>query len=218
MRRRSRDADRPGSKRVIGNVSAVLNAGGILVWHVGNDSTDHHDVTGHHSGLIEAAGLVYLDTIIWRKSGANYTIPRNAHIQRSGRYYPAFQWEGLLVFQKPGGPMPRMAREAVVYMAQHHTNVWDIPAVSGLVEKHGHPGPCPVELPYRCLLAYSQSDGRVFDPFAGSGTGLVACEKASRTGLAMERLPSYCDMILKRWEALTGGAAERVHVGREGNK
>ena len=104
--------------------------------------------------------------------------------------------------------MPKMTRDAIAYMADHHTNVWDIPAVSSPAEQRGHPGPCPVELPYRCLLAYTQPRGRVLDPFAGSGTSLIACEKSSRTALVVERMPSYCDMIVRRWEELTGGKAE----------
>jgi len=193
---------------VIENSISVLKPGGVFVWHVGNDSTNHHDVTADHSRLLGTAGLVYRDTIIWRKSAANYTVPRNGHIQRSGCCYPAFQWEALLVFQKAGGPMPRMTREAINYMACHHTNVWDIPPVSNSTEQQGHPGPCPVEIPYRCLLAYTPAGARLFDPFAGSGTSLVACEKSGRVALAVERIPAYCDMIVRRWEALTGGKAE----------
>jgi DNA modification methylase len=199
--------------RVVENVSALLRPGGIIVWHVGNDSTHHHDVMARHSQMLNDAGLLYLDTIIWRKPGANYTIPRNTHIQRSGCYYPAFQWEALLVFQKPGGPMPKMTRESVAYMAEHHTNVWDIPTVSNPIEQQGHPGPCPVELPYRCLMAYTAPDSLVLDPFAGSGTSLIACEKSSRSGFMAERIPSYCHMIVRRWEDLTGNKAELERVG-----
>jgi len=212
------DAYTDDMARVIGSTSARLKAGGIFVWHVGNDSTNHHDVTAHHSRLLESAGLVYIDTIIWRKSSANYTIPRNAHIQRSGRYYPAFQWEALLVYQKPGGPMPKMTRKAIEYMTDYHTNVWDIPPVSNPAEQRGHPGSCPVELPYRCLLAYTRPNERMFDPFAGSGTSLIACEKSSRVALVVERIPAYCDMIVSRWETLTGGVAERVPTDRRGNE
>lgn len=195
---------------VIENCVSTLRPGGILVWHVDNDSTHHHDVVSQQSVLLEASGLVYFDTIIWQKTAANYAIPRNSHIRRNRCYYPAFQWEALLVFQRPGGPMPRMTREAAEYMSLHHTNVWEIAAVTNLHDRHGHPGPCPVELPYRSLLAYSRPDDLVLDPFAGSGTSLIACEKAHRRARVMERIPRYCDIIVKRWEQLSGKRAELI--------
>jgi DNA modification methylase len=196
--------------QVIANCLSVLKPGGILVWHVGNDSSHHHDTVARQSALLEASGLIYSDTIIWRKTAANYAIPRNSHIQRNHCYYPAFQWEALLVFQRPGGQMPRMTRDAAEYMARHHTNVWDIAAISHPLERHGHPGPCPVELPYRCFLAYSRPGALVLDPFAGSGTSLMACEKTHRKARVIERIPRYCDIIVKRWEQLTGKKAERI--------
>ena len=41
-------------------------------------------------------------------------------------------------------------------------------------------GVCPVEIPYRSIQAYSGSDASIFEPFGGSGTTLIAAEKASR--------------------------------------
>ena len=52
--------------------------------------------------------------------------------------------------------------------------------------------------------------GSVFEPFGGSGTTLIAAEKASRTAYVMERNPAYCDAIVRRWETLTGGNGIRI--------
>ena len=46
--------------------------------------------------------------------------------------------------------------------------------------------------------------------FAGSGTTLIACEKTSRIARLMELDPRYVDVIIARWEALTGKKAERI--------
>ena len=194
--------------KVMANCREVLENGGVLVWNIANECSSHRDHTSHHSTLLEQAGLRYLDTIVWAKRGANYAIPRNFHIRRNHCYFPALQWEGLLVFQKPGN-MPKMTLEGAEYMSKYHTNVWDVPAVTNQLETYGHPAVCPVEIPYRCLQAYTGSDAGVLEPFGGSGTTLIAAEKASRRAFVMERNPAYCDLIVQRWEDLTGGTAQR---------
>ena len=51
--------------------------------------------------------------------------------------------------------------------------------------------------------------GTIFDPFLGSGTTLIAAEQLDRTCYGMEISPAYCDVIVKRWETLTGEKAKR---------
>jgi len=48
----------------------------------------------------------------------------------------------------------------------------------------------------------------LFEPFCGSGSTLIACEKTGRRCNAMELDPKYCDVIVKRWEDFTGKKAE----------
>jgi DNA modification methylase len=145
-----------------------------------------------------------------KKTGANYAIPRNFHIMRNSCYYPALEWEALLVYQKPGD-MPKMTREGRDYMSKYHTDVWEIPAVTNQVVQFGHPAVCPVEIPFRSIQSYTNSQGRVFEPFGGSGTSLIAAEKASRRAYVMELNPAYCDVIISRWETLTGEKAIRIN-------
>lgn len=195
--------------QVITNCRRLLRDGGIIVWNVANDCSEHKDLACHHSRLLDENGFKYLDTIAWVKTKANYAIPRNFHIKTNRKYYPAFQWEPLLVFQKPG-EMPTMTREASEYMQEFHTNVWEIASITRQVDLHGHPAVCPVEIPYRSLLAYSGKDATVFEPFGGSGTTLIAAEKANRHAFLMERQPGYCDVIIARWETLTGQKARLI--------
>ena len=70
-----------------------------------------------------------------------------------------------------------------------------------------HPTQKPVELIEKII---NVSDwAKVFmDPFAGSGTTLIACEKAGAACYAMELDEKYCDIIIKRWEEYTGKKAE----------
>ena len=65
----------------------------------------------------------------------------------------------------------------------------------------------PVELVARALQNSSKRGDLVLDLFGGSGTTIIAAEQLDRGCLMMELDPKYCDVIVKRWEALTGGKA-----------
>ncbi len=54
-----------------------------------------------------------------------------------------------------------------------------------------------------------EDDGVVLDLWLGSGTTLIAAEQLGRKCYGMEISPQYCDVIVKRWETLTGKKAER---------
>jgi DNA modification methylase len=64
----------------------------------------------------------------------------------------------------------------------------------------------------------SKSRDTILDPFGGSGTTIIACEKTGRQARLIELDPVYCDVIVKRWEAFTGGHArlEGVNSACEG--
>lgn len=68
----------------------------------------------------------------------------------------------------------------------------------------GVSAPFPIELPRRPIMACSVRDDIVLDPYAGSGTTLIACETLGRRARAIELVPEYCDVIVERWENITG--------------
>lgn len=70
-------------------------------------------------------------------------------------------------------------------------------------EKIDHPTQKPVQLMEWCM-AKAKAGKVVLDPFSGSGSTLMACEKTDRQCLAMEIDPGYCDVILNRWASTTG--------------
>jgi site-specific DNA-methyltransferase (adenine-specific) len=73
-----------------------------------------------------------------------------------------------------------------------------------------HPTMKPVELVQAQLENSTPAGGIVLDPFLGSGSTLIACEKLGRKCYGMEIDPHYCDVIVKRWEEYTGKAAEKM--------
>ena len=80
-----------------------------------------------------------------------------------------------------------------------------------------HPTMRPVELFEYCLLNNTKGGDIVLDSFGGSGTTMIACEKSGRTGYLMELDPKYCDVIIKRWQTLTGKDAILESTGDKFN-
>jgi DNA modification methylase len=66
----------------------------------------------------------------------------------------------------------------------------------------------PVELPAWFIQTLCKEARSVVDPFCGTGTTLIAAEQLGRKCYGMEISPAYCDVIVKRWETLTGKKAE----------
>ena len=77
-----------------------------------------------------------------------------------------------------------------------------------------HPTMKPVALITNQLLISSNKGGIVVDPFLGSGSTLIAAEQTARICYGFEMEPKYCDIILQRWENLTGQKAELVNASR----
>ena len=71
--------------------------------------------------------------------------------------------------------------------------------------RHEHPATFPVGLPLEYIRAMSNQGDTVIEPFAGSGSTVIACEQVNRTCRAMELDPKYCDVIRKRWAEFVHG-------------
>lgn len=103
---------------------------------------------------------------------------------------------------------------------RNRTNVWDYPG-SNAFSRQGvegellalHPTIKPLELIADAILDASERDGVVLDPFVGSGTALLACEKTGRLGRAIELDPRYVDLTILRWEQMTGLQAIHAETG-----
>lgn len=65
-------------------------------------------------------------------------------------------------------------------------------------KKIGHPAPFPIELPRRCIKLFSFVGDTVLDPFAGSGTTLIAAAMLKRKAIGIEIDPNYCMLAKKR--------------------
>lgn len=73
-----------------------------------------------------------------------------------------------------------------------------------------HPTMKPIKLLARLIRNSSAENDIVLDQFGGSGSTLIACEQLKRACYTMELDPKYCDVIIKRWETMTGKKALKI--------
>lgn len=102
---------------------------------------------------------------------------------------------------------------------RYRTNLWMYDGVNTF--KRGrdeelamHPTVKPVAMIADALLDCSNRGDPVLDPFAGSGTILIAAEKTGRRAYAMDLDPRYCDVAIRRWQKFTGKQAVLVENGK----
>ena len=95
-------------------------------------------------------------------------------------------------------------------------NVWHFPKTSGEERETtgGHATPKPIALCSRAIKSSSREGEIVLDVFGGSGSTLIACEETDRVAHLMELEPKWCDVIIQRWENLTGEKAVLLNDDR----
>ena len=135
---------------------------------------------------------VWRHTLAWVKSSLVF-----------GRADYHYQHEAIFYGWKPGA-----AHVWASDRKQSTTLHFDKPSRNG-----EHPTMKPVELVEYCVGNSSNRGDVVLEPFGGSGTTLIACEKTGRVARLMELDPRYVDVIVKRWQDYTGKKATREADG-----
>lgn len=82
----------------------------------------------------------------------------------------------------------------------------------------GHGTQKPIECMRRPILNHTLRGEAVYDPFLGSGTTLIACEQSERICYGLDIDPKYVDVIVHRWQKLTGKQAKLAGDGRTFNE
>lgn len=137
--------------------------------------------------MMRDAGLAVRHNLIWEKSSATFSMGR---LDYDYKHEPIFYtWTKKHNFYGKG---------------QCKNTVWQFPKPR---KCDLHPTMKPVELVAECLLNSSLKGDIVADIFGGSGTTMIACEQLERKCRMMELDPHYCDVIINRWETLTGKKA-----------
>jgi DNA modification methylase len=102
---------------------------------------------------------------------------------------------------------------------RYRTNVWEFAGVNSfregrLDDLELHPTVKPVDLVADAIKDCSRRGAIILDPFGGSGTTMIAAQKSGRLGRLIEYDPAYCDVILRRFEAMTGASAILARTGQ----
>src|SRR3954454_902090 len=124
-----------------------------------------------------------------------------------------------LIFVFKGGTGPHINNVELGRHGRNRSNVWDYPGISStrrgrLEELAMHPTVKPVALIAEAIKDASHPKGLVLDPFAGSGTILIAAEKTGRRAASIELTPGYVDVAVRRWQQYTGKTAILTDTGQ----
>ena len=139
----------------------------------------------------DSHGLSVKETICWDK-GAGFPTASKGILSRN--------WELIFVLSigekyttTQTGNEPRWAKWDIARPKQQHED---------------HKATFPVELASKAMCDFGATEDKVYDPFLGSGSTLIAAEQLNRKCYGMEISPQYCDVIVARWEKLTGKKAQ----------
>jgi DNA modification methylase len=177
----------------------AMAEGRIIAWNVGvSPKSKPH----HHAIWLEECGFMMFRHIVWKKTGAQIPLWQNTKKNPVARnYMPNYNHEVFHLFSK--GPVEYGA--TTVMPEELSMDVWDVSQFSA--GGTGHPAAFPVALAQHGISALSGTGESIIDPFGGSGTTLIACERLSRCCRMMEIDPRYCDVIIRRWQEFTGKQA-----------
>lgn len=155
----------------------------LYLWHAG--------VKGiAAAAAAAAAGWEIRCEVVWNKNQAQFGALSAQYKQKHEPCYYCFK----------KGRAPRW------FGPTNEVTVWDCDRSA---RNEFHPTQKPVALCHRAIGNSSQAGENVLDLFGGSGSTLIACEMMKRHAFLMELDGLYCDVIVRRWEELTGRKAER---------
>jgi adenine-specific DNA-methyltransferase len=210
--------------RVISEIVPRLAPSGSLCWQVGNyvDNGQIIPLDFQFDPIFRRHGLALRNRIIWR-------FGHGLHNKRrfSGRYEVVlwytktddytFNLDAVRIPAKYPGKRhfkgPKTGQLSGHPQGKNPEDVWDIPNVkSNHIEKTDHPCQFPVGLVERLILALTNEDDLVFDPFAGVGSAGVAAALHNRRFWGAEILPKYITSARSRIRAaISGKARYRPH-------
>lgn len=140
--------------------------------------------------MMKDAGLPVRHILIWEKNSATFSLGVLDYDYQHEQIF--YTWAKKHKNYRKG---------------EFRTTIWkyDKPRKCGL-----HPTMKPVELVANCMKDGTVEGDSVLDVFGGSGTTLIAAEQLNRNAFLMEIDPHYCDVIIARWEKLTGEKAVKI--------
>jgi DNA modification methylase len=214
---------------IIHELIRTLSPSGSLCWQVGNyvDKGEIFPLDIYYYQIFKEYGLKLRNRIVWhfghglhaskRFSGRYETVlwftKTNDYIFNLDDVRVPSKYPGKLHFKGPkkgqpsGNPKGKNPSDIWEILKQDwESALWDIPNVkSNHPEKTDHPCQFPVELVERFVLALTNEDSWVLDPFGGVGSTAIAALKNNRNVISIEKENEYCLLAEKRIEELNEG-------------
>jgi DNA modification methylase len=225
-------------KKIIVELARVLNPTGSICWQVGNyvNKGEVFPLDIFYYGIFKELGLKLRNRIIWhfghglhsskRFSGRYETIlwftksdsyTFNLDDVRIPSKYPGKKhFKGPKKGQYSGHPDGKNPSDIwEIVLNDWENEIWNIPNVkANHPEKTDHPCQYPIELVERCVLALSNENDWVLDPFAGVGSTMLASLKNKRNVIGIERDKTYRDIGLKRIKDFLSGKLQFRPIGK----
>jgi DNA modification methylase len=177
-------------KAVFTNVLEVLgHKAAIYCWHA-------HKRCGDIQRIWRDLGILDHQQIIWVKPTPVF-----------GRVYYHFRHEPCMMGWKQGDKPEHNG-------AHEHDSVWEVDWDGKAKFSCDHPTSKPVELFVRPIKKHTHVGDLTFEPFSGSGSGIMAAERTGRRCRAIEISPPFVDVAIRRWQKATGNEATLDGDGR----
>jgi DNA modification methylase len=227
---------------IIKELSRITSDNGSIVWQVGNfvDDGEVYPLDIYFYPIFKKLGLQLRNRIIW-----HFDHGLHASKRFSGRYevllwltkskdytfnldpvrvpskYPGkLHYKGDKKGQPSGNPLGKNPSDYWSIIAKEWDNgIIDIPNVkANHPEKTNHPCQFPIELIERCVLALTNEDDWVIDPFGGVGSSLIAAIKNERRGMIIDRDPKYIAIAKDRVHSFQNGLLKMRPLGKPVHK
>ena len=224
--------------QIIANLYRILHSDGSVCWQVGNFVQDGEvfPLDIFYYQIFKELGMSLRNRIVWHFGHGLHTSKRF-----SGRYetilwftksddytfnldpvrvpskYPGKRhYKGPNKGKLSGNPKGKNPSDVWEFLTEEWESCfWEIPNVkSNHPEKTSHPCQFPVELVERCVLALTNENDWVFDPYAGVGSSLIAAVKHNRRAIGSEQESDYVDIAHERLRSFFNGTLKLRPLGK----
>lgn len=165
-----------------------------IIWHFGHGLHASKRFSGRY------------ETILWFSKSDEYIFNLDS-VRVPSKYPGKLHFKGPKKGQPSGNPLGKNPSDIwEIVLRDWENELWDIPNVkSNHPEKTNHPCQFPIELVERCVLALTNENSWVLDPFAGVGSTIIAALKNNRNAVGIEKEKEYCDITESRISELFNG-------------
>lgn len=227
---------------VIKELARIVSEDGSIVWQVGNfiDKGEIFPLDIYFYPIFKALGFQLRNRIVWhfdhglhaskRFSGRyevllwftkskDYTFNLDS-VRVPSKYPGKLHYKGEKKGLPSGNPLGKNPSDYWTIISDEWENgIIEIPNVkSNHPEKTPHPCQFPIELIERCVLALTNENDWVIDPFGGVGSSLIAAIKNGRCGMVIDRDSQYIELTKERIHAFQNGVLKIRPLGKPVHK